>query len=76
MVWKVDRVAWMDPPSQAEYLRSGFSMILVRWFYGANWFISLQRRCEMLVNRVLPPAKTMCLKNSLLIASSHFMMES
>ena len=29
IVWKVDRVAWIEPPSQAEYLRSGFSMIFV-----------------------------------------------
>ena len=40
IVWKVESVAWMEPPSQAEYLRSGFSMIFVRWLCGASVLIS------------------------------------
>ena len=76
IVWKVERVAWIDPPSQLEYLRSSFSMIFVRWFGGTKAFISRQRRYEMFGKRVLPPARKMCLKKSRLIASSHFITES
>ena len=66
MVWKVDREARMEPPSQTEYLRSGGANTLILLFVGANACISCHILSAMPSNRVDPPLRMMLPNKSFL----------
>src|SRR5690348_13287250 len=71
----VDREARMEPPIQAEYLRSGGATTLIFVAVGVRSVNSFCRRLDMPGNRVVPPASTTLLNRSLRMSTSHFMME-
>ena len=66
MVWKVDREAKMDPPSQTEYLRSGGDKTLILLLVGAKACISCHILSAIPSNRVDPPLRIMLANKSFL----------
>ena len=57
IVWKVERDARMDPPSQTEYLRSGGASTLILLFVGAKACISCHILSAIPSKRVDPPLR-------------------
>jgi len=72
---KVEREERIDPPIQTEYFLSGGATVWIVMVEGATSVNSLCNRSASLSNMVDPPDMTTFFHKSLLISTSHFMME-
>merc|ERR1712060_645293 len=73
--WKVLSEDKMDPPIQAEYLRSGGATTFIFIVEGASEVSSFVIRSPMPGNMVVPPDKTTLAYRSLRMSTSHFMID-
>jgi len=64
MFWNVESDATMEPPIQAEYLRSGGAIILIFIVRGVRSVISFCIRSEIPGYIVVPPERTIFANNS------------
>merc|ERR1712046_278461 len=73
--WKVLKEERIEPPIQTEYLRSGGATTLIFMVEGARAVSSLVILSPMPANIVVPPESTTLAYKSLLMSTSHFMMD-